>query len=577
MESLFDMQRFDPDAEAAGEEPSQANNNLDNLKHKLKRKLDKPVTADNEVKYDVKGEEEPPPKKKKKKNKKKTADTENIEGFTILGDFTDKSKVKVARVLPYWLSHPDIATVDLHSSPLAVADLPGLDTKLVEKLAKEKIHHLFPVQRQVIPHLLNPWPKFRPSDVCVSAPTGSGKTLAFVLPIISALRSRMVPRVRVVAVLPTQELASQVYSVFVNFAETTKLRVKLLTGGTSSVGEGGLVRLGVGGMVHQLYDILVATPGRLTQTIKECTSLDLTHLRYLVIDEADRMMENIAQDWLNILEAAVYQGKRTRPGLLTAKSAHTPAIPLQKLLFSATLSQDPEQLEQLNLFEPKLYRCVVPVEGLNDTETAQSLPTTLTQKYSVVGLADKPLAVHHILSETGMERVLVFTHSNDNVHRLALVLASLGHKTGELHSQVTRRKKVLGGLSKGVYKVVVCSDVVARGIDLEDLDAVISYDVPAYVKTYIHRVGRTARAGKAGTAFTLCDEKQAKPFLKMLRDANVTGCEEKTISSEHLDPLRDEYEKSLVTVKERLQQEKVDQSSRSNDKQKKSKFFRKKK
>merc|ERR1712112_655168 len=207
--------------------------------------------------------------------------------------------------------------------------------------------------------------------------------------------------------------------------------------------------------------------------IKESPNLDLTHLRYLVIDEADRMMENIAQDWLNILEGAVYRCTRTRPGQLTLATANVPAVPLQKLLFSATLSHDPEQLDQLNLFEPKLYRCVVPTDvassNTGDVST-QSLPTSLTQLYVMVSKNDKPLAVHHILQEKKMKKVLVFTHNNDTVHRLTLVLNNLG---------------------KGVFNVVVCSDVVARGIDLEDLDGVISYDVPAYVKTYIHRVGRT--------------------------------------------------------------------------------------
>ena len=217
MESLFDMQRFDPDAENVKEVTLKGYANHENLNYTLKRKLDSAgnegdIIGNAEVKDgEKKGDEDDPLPKKKKKNKKKTADIENIEGFTILGDFTDQSKVKVNRVLPYWLSHPDIVTVDLHSSPLPVTDMPGLDTKLVAKMVKENIHHFFPVQRQVIPHLLQASPKFRPSDVCVSAPTGSGKTLAFVLPIISALRSRMVPRVRVVAVLPTQELASQVY------------------------------------------------------------------------------------------------------------------------------------------------------------------------------------------------------------------------------------------------------------------------------------------------------------------------------------------------------------------------------
>jgi len=522
-----------------------------------------------------------PSKKKKKKNKKKQQqDDVNIEGFTVLGDSTDKTAKKVSRVLPYWLSHPDIVTVDLHASPLAVKDMPGLDPELVEKLSKENILHFFPVQRQIIPHLLNFHPRYRPSDVCVSAPTGSGKTLAFVLPIIQSLRSRLVPRVRCIAVLPTQELAGQVYTVFNTYVSGTKLRVKLLTGGDSVLGEEGLVRLGVGGVVHQLYDILVVTPGRLTHTIKECPNLDLTHLRYLVIDEADRMMENIAQDWLNILESAVYQGTRTRPGQLTAATANIPAVPLQKLLFSATLSHDPEQLEQLNLFEPKLYRCVVPTDGSSGatgTEAAtQSLPTSLTQLYTIVIKNDKPLAVHHILKEKKMKKVLVFTHKNETVHRLTLLLVNLGHKVGELHSQVVGRKKVLNNLSKGVFNVVVCSDVVARGIDLEDLDAVISYDVPAFVKTYIHRVGRTARAGKEGTAVTLCEENQVKQFQKMLKDSSIAGVQEFPVSSQDLEKYSDKYAESLDKVKEQLQQE-VSNPVKNGDQQKKNKFFRKKK
>ena len=299
-----------------------------------------------------------------------------------------------------------------------------------------------------------------------------------------------------------------------------------------------------------------------------------------MIDEADRMMENIAQDWLNILESAVYQGSRTRPGQLTAATANIPAVPLQKLLFSATLSHDPEQLEQLNLFEPKLYRCVVPTDGTygaTGTEAAtQSLPTSLTQLYTIVIKNDKPLAVHHILKEKKMKKVLVFTHNNETVHRLALLLANLGHKVGELHSQVVGRKKVLNNLSKGVFNVVVCSDVVARGIDLEDLDAVISYDVPAFVKTYIHRVGRTARAGKEGTAVTLCEENRVKQFQKMLKDSSIAGVQEFPVSSQDLEKYSDKYAESLDKVKEQLQQE-VSNPVKNGDQQKKNKFFRKKK
>lgn len=298
-----------------------------------------------------------------------------------------------------------------------------------------------------------------------------------------------------------------------------------------------------------------------------------------MIDEADRMMENIAQDWLNILEGAVYRCTRTRPGQLTVATANVPAVPLQKLLFSATLSHDPEQLEQLNLFEPKLYRCVVPTDvassNTGDVST-QSLPTSLTQLYVMVSKNDKPLAVHHILQEKKMKKVLVFTHNNDTVHRLTLLLNNLGHKVGELHSQVLGRKKVLNNLGKGVFNVVVCSDVVARGIDLEDLDGVISYDVPAYVKTYIHRVGRTARAGKVGTAVTLCEENQVKQFQKMLKDSSITGVQELPVSSQDLEIYSDRYKESLDKVKELLQQE-ASNPVKNGDHQKKNKFFRKKK
>ena len=562
MDSLFDMERFDPSAED-DTKPLEKNDKINKLK--LKRKIiPDPSIEESKDEGVGKTDDEPPSKKKKKKNKKKVDPTE-IEGFTILGDPTDKAAKKVNRVLPYWLANPNIVNVDLLSSSLEVSEMPGLEGWMIEKLAKEGISSLFPVQRQVIPHLMVKNSRYRPGDVCVSAPTGSGKTLAFVLPIVQCLADRLVPRVRCVAVLPTQELASQVYSVFNTFTVGTGLRVKLLTGAEAVIGEGGLVRRGVGG-IQQLYDILVATPGRLTHTIKECQALDLSHLRYLVIDEADRMMENIAQDWLNILEGAVYSGHRKRPGPLTVVNARTPAIPLQKLLFSATLSHDPEQLEQLNLFEPSLYRCVVPAHG----DTAQSLPVSLSQLYLVCRQGDKPLTLHRVLTERKIKRALVFTHSNDTVHRLALLLAQLGHSVAELSSEVAGRKKVLAGLSRGLHDVVVCSDVVARGIDLEDLEAVVSYDVPAYVKTYIHRVGRTARAGRSGLAVTLCEGKQEKNFLKMLKDSSITGIEELKITEEDGE-LRQSYQEALEKVKERLTAEKAERGTASDKNQRKKK------
>ena len=195
-------------------------------------------------------------------------------------------------------------------------------------------------------------------------------------------------------------------------------------------------------------------------------------------------------------------------------------------------------------------------------DPAQSLPSSLAQLYAVVAAADKPLAVHQLVTSMQLAKVLVFTHSNDTVHRLALALV------GELHSQVTgSRRKELAALARGATQVLVCSDVVARGIDLEDLDAVISYDVPAYVKTYIHRVGRTARAGMA---VTLCEEKQVKSFLKMLKEGDISGAQERAVTSEQLQQHRPQYEQSLEAVMEQLQREKSEGAARNNGKQKKS-------
>merc|ERR1712142_253034 len=153
-------------------------------------------------------------------------------------------------------------------------------------------------------------------------------------------------------------------------------------------------------------------------------------------------------------------------------------------------------------------------------------------------------------------KVLVFTHSNETVHRLALVLQNLGHKVGELSSAVKCRKKVLSKLQRGVIDIVVCSDVMARGIDVDGLDGVISYVVSAYSKAYIHRVGRTARAGKEVTAISLCEEKQVKNFLKMVKDAGIEGLEELNIPEEKLECWKEEYNQCLENVKDLLQKEK---------------------
>ena len=152
----------------------------------------------------------------KRKREDVPQDSEENTGFTKLGVFDAKDKAKVRRVLPKWLAQPDIVSLDLGDQQMPIEDMKELDGSILQILKSSGAKYFFPVQRQVIPQLIGSAKRkfFRPSDICVSAPTGSGKTLAFVLPIVQSLKSRIVPRVRALVILPVQDLAAQVFKVF---------------------------------------------------------------------------------------------------------------------------------------------------------------------------------------------------------------------------------------------------------------------------------------------------------------------------------------------------------------------------
>lgn len=215
----FQIKRFGVEENQENEDQQQT------LLQKLKQKIAAGSTLPEPAKDEQENEDKPG--KKKRKRKKKSTENEaekEISGFTKLGVFTGKDQVKVRRVLPKWLAEPDIVSVDLGDQQMPVKDMTQLHSSLLDTLQSNGIEYFFPVQRQVIPHLLDPAKYFRPSDVCVSAPTGSGKTLAFVLPIVQSLMSRTVPRVRALVILPVQDLAMQVFKVFRTYTEKTNLR-----------------------------------------------------------------------------------------------------------------------------------------------------------------------------------------------------------------------------------------------------------------------------------------------------------------------------------------------------------------
>ncbi|NXF87050.1 DDX51 helicase, partial [Eubucco bourcierii] len=484
---------------------------------------------------------------------------------------------QVQPFLPQWLAHPKLVKKRIKDNLVPIGDVPGIHPWLLKKLKMNGIESFFPVQAEVIPAILQSASNgyllgqggYRPKDVCVSAPTGSGKTLAFVIPIVQVLLDRVVCQVRALVVLPTKELAQQVSKVFNVYTDGTSLKVVLITGQKAFAKEQEmLVQKKVTGYCS-LADIIVATPGRLTDHISQTPGFSLAQLRFLVIDEADRMIDDMHQNCLNQIVKAAFQAgndsgsnmlfQRTKPGPLTAASSCSPQIPLQKLLFSATLTQDPEKLQQLDLFQPHLFTSVYSEqkalgdgpETEQDPNSKYTLPEELSQLYIPCDLNSKPLILLHFMLTMKFTRVLCFTNSREASHRLFLLIQAFGGvPVAEFSSRLSpsERQRTMKEFEQGKIQLLISTDATARGIDVKEVNYVINYDVPQYIRTYVHRVGRTARAGKGGVAFSLVLRIQERRFLRMLRDAGVQDIQRQSVKGNSLKPLVQQYEEALCKL-----------------------------
>jgi ATP-dependent RNA helicase DDX51/DBP6 len=426
--------------------------------------------------------------------------------------------------------------VDLHPHLRAVLKAMGIRT-------------LFPVQAATIPWLLRAEDAGVSSDLAVCAPTGSGKTLAYALPIVHCLLPRVVRRLRAVVVLPTRSLALQVCAVFESLTAGSDLVVGTALGDVpfaqeraALVGRGDAQAPGASGCATHpdggasLVDILIATPGRLVDQLRADggRGLTLQHARWLVIDEADRLMAQVYDQWLPALFDSAHPplGPPPRPAapplscrpaqpLLADRSRGVAlfAPPLRKLLFSATLSNDPQGLAALQLLSPVYLRV-----GLGRF----AMPQGLHEEYAVCARALKPLHLVGALERLGLlsaaERVLCFTASVEGAPRLARVLQLLGRRALEFSSNLDHatRADVLARFADGRCQLLVASDAMARGLDIEHVRHVINYDAPTRIRTYMHRAGRTARAGREGTCTTLLTRDQTAHFKAMLAQAGRT-------------------------------------------------------
>nr|XP_019527510.2 probable ATP-dependent RNA helicase Dbp73D [Aedes albopictus] len=504
--------------------------------------------------------------------------------FVVLGDDHFKRLKKVEEVLPPWLSHPTVIDSDLSKKGKSIKKLNFLDDQLRANLHEMGYKRLFPVQEMVIPWILEAHRKpapFWPRDVCISSPTGSGKTLAFAIPIVQLLMKRISPAIRALVILPVKELAEQVFGVFDKLCKGTKLRPLLLSRKqVFSVEQTKLVDQFNGEYISKV-DIVITTAGRLVEHLHSTKGFTLKNLRFLIIDEADRVMDQIQNDWLYHLnkhvkeESDEYLLGRTAGQLSQTELFDKPRQP-HKLLFSATLSQDPEKLQTFKLFHPKLFTAVAnPAKRLAILEKMHTAaeekrgkfvgqyatPLELRELICMTQYKIKPLTLFALLKENNYKRFLCFTNSIDASHRLSFVLQKMfGNEliVEEWSSSLNpaARKGVLSRFALGKVNGIICTDALARGIDIEDIDVVISYDMPRHINTYIHRIGRTGRAGNRGTSITMLIDEERKKFKTTLAEAGKSELETIEIKSNAEEEYAMLYSNALTDLREALDLEK---------------------
>jgi len=340
----------------------------------------------------------------------------------------------------------------------------GLGPRLAAALAAQGLDQPTPVQAQTIPALL------RGQDVIALAETGSGKTLAFALPLVRRLEADRKPKPGQVSALvlsPTRELAAQTHQVLRALADGTKLGVVLASGGVPA--ERQAARLAHGA------DILVATPGRLTDLL-ESRAVSLEALRHLVLDEADRMLD------MGFAPAL----KRLRRNMPRER---------QTAMTSATM---PAQVAEL--------AADWMAEALTiDLRPPARVPEGIAQQVRFCTQGDKARALDAWLTDRPGERVLVFARTRERAGKLADLLARWGHAAGALHGERRQgqRERALDDFREGRIRVLVATDIAARGLDIPDVALVCNHDLPVVPETYVHRIGRTGRAGRAGCALSL--------------------------------------------------------------------------
>jgi len=349
-----------------------------------------------------------------------------------------------------------------------------LYNNIQQALEEEGYSNPTPIQEQAIPEIL------LGQDLVACAQTGTGKTGAFAIPILNLIHrivgsANKAKHIRTLVVTPTRELAIQIDESFKTYGKYTNVKSLVIFGGVNQVPQVNELKNGV--------DVLIATPGRLLYLHKQ-GYIDLNHMHHLVLDEADQMLD---MGFINDVKKIIKLTPDNR----------------QTLLFSATMPLAIRELADTFLTKPK-YISVTPVSS-----TAENV----SQKVYFVNKDDKRLLLKQLIIQESLSNALVFTRTKHGADNIVKVLKKASIKAEAIHGDKSQnaRQRVLEQFKNKEIDILVATDIAARGIDIEQLPFVINFDIPNISETYVHRIGRTGRAGNSGLAISFCG-KDEKPY-----------------------------------------------------------------
>lgn len=367
-----------------------------------------------------------------------------------------------------------------------------------------------PIQAKVIPVALCG------RDVCASAVTGSGKTAAFLLPIMERILQRGGGRIhlstssnrsnatrgaanaatKALVMTPTRELAAQCLGMMTAMAKFTSLRAALIVGGAKNVAAQATE-------LRTRPDVVIATPGRLLDHLTNSSGVDLDDLEFLVLDEADRLLDLGFQDEVHEI----------------VKSCPTQR---QTLLFSATMGTKVDELVKLSLKRPvRVHITEKNRTTANSVEVAERLEQEFVRIRSSHEGTPRKAILLALLTRTFQSRTIVFFDTKADAHQLMIICGLCGIRCAELHGNLTQvqRLEALEKFREGGVDVLLATDLAARGLDISSVETVVNFEMPSTVETYVHRIGRTARAGRGGRACTLIGEGRRRLMKEVIRDA----------------------------------------------------------